>query len=142
VAASFPGHNREGHVAFSPDGTTLYTFSLGGVLLEWDLNGDRSFGRHFALGAGSLAAGRFRRWRPPLALSPDGTMFAIRLGASTGLFSAHTLQQRASFTIRPKRHHGHGGRAVTHPAERAVAGYPGLMDGNLRLALGSRLVVK
>jgi WD40 repeat protein len=90
-------------VAFSPHRTMLYTSSVGGVLLEWDLKGDRSFGRRFPLGAGSSCCRALLPPAPPLAVSPDGSTFAVRLGTSTvGLFSAHTLHQRASFTIGPK----------------------------------------
>jgi len=120
-----PAEQVEG-VAFSPDASTLYTSSVGGVLLEWDLNGSRSFGRRFGLGAGSPCCGPVSPLDPPLALSPDGTRFAVRLGTSTvGLFSAQTLQQQASFTIRPK------GTVITalawSPAqpELAVGGYSG-----------------
>ena len=128
------------YVAFSPDGTTLYTSSLGGVLLAWDLAGDRSFGRRFPLGRGSPCCRTVLPPAPPLAVSPDGSMFAVRLGTSTvGLFSAHTLRQRASFTIGPK------GTMVTALAWSptrpvlAVAGYSGLVqlwrvDGPPRLA--------
>jgi WD40 repeat protein/transcriptional regulator with XRE-family HTH domain len=127
-------------VAFSPDGTTLYTSSLGGVLLAWDLTGDRSFGRRFAIGRGSPCCRTVLPPAPPLAVSPDGSTFAVRLGTSTvGLFSARTLQQRASFTIGPK------GTMITalawSPTEPvlAVAGYSGLVqlwrvDGAPRLA--------
>ena len=91
------------YVAFSPGGTTLYTSSLGGVVLAWDLAGDRSFGRRFPLGAGSPCCGTVLPPAPPLAVSPDGNTFAVRLGTSTvGLFSAHTLHRQASFTIGPK----------------------------------------
>ena len=128
------------YVAFSPDRTTLYTSSLGGVLLEWDLAGDRSFGRRFPLGARSPCCGPVLPPAPPLAVSPDGSTFAVRLGTSTvGLFSAHTLHQLASFTIGPK------GAMVTALAWSptrpvlAVAGYSGLVqlwrvDGTPRLA--------
>jgi WD40 repeat protein len=128
------------YVAFSPDGTTLYTSSLGGVLLEWDLTGDRSFGRRFALGRGSPCCRTVLPPAPPLAVSPDGSMFAVRLGTSTvGLFSTHTLHQLASFTIRPKD------TMITALAWSptrpilAVAGYSGLVqlwrvDGPPRLA--------
>ncbi len=128
------------YVAFSPDGTTLYTSSLGGVLLEWDLTGDRSFGRLFALGPGSPCCRTVLPPAPPLALSPNGSTFAVRLGTSTvGLFSAHTLHQLASFTIGPK------GTMITALAWSptrpvlAVAGYSGLVqlwrvDGTPRLA--------
>ena len=128
------------YVAFSPDRTTLYTSSLGGVLLTWDLTGDRSFGRRFPLGQGSPCCRTLLPPAPPLAVSPDGRTFAVRLGTSTvGLFSAHTLHQQASFSIGPK------GTMVTALAWSptrpllAVAGYSGLVqlwrvDGTPRLA--------
>lgn len=113
-------------VAFSPDGTTLYTSSLG-VVLAWDLGGNQSFVRRLALGARSPCCEPLSPLAPPLALSPDGTRFAVRLGSSTvGLFSARTLQRQASFTITPK------GTAITALAwsptqpEVAVAGYSGI----------------
>jgi DNA-binding SARP family transcriptional activator/WD40 repeat protein len=116
-------------VAFSRDGHTLYSSLLGGVLLAWDLTGDRSFGRRFALGAGSPCCRAVSPIAPPLALSPDGKTFAVRLGTSTiGLFSAQTLQQRASFTITP------GSTLVTALAwsptapELVVGGYSGLVQ--------------
>ena len=116
-------------VAFSPDGSTLYTSSLGGVLLEWDLTGDRRFGRRFALGAGSPCCGAVTPIAPPLALSPDGTMFAARLGRSRiGLFSTRTLQRQASFAIRPR--HATVTALAWSPTqpELAVAGDSGLMQ--------------
>jgi WD40 repeat protein/DNA-binding SARP family transcriptional activator len=116
-------------VALSADGKTLYTSSLDGVLLEWDLGGDRGFGHRFQLGAGLRCCGPISPPAPPLALSPDGSRFAVRLGASTvGLFSARTLQREASFTVRPK------GAVITAlawsptRAELAVAGYSGLVQ--------------
>ena len=123
-----PAQRVEG-VAFSPDGSTLYTSSVGGVLLEWDLTGDRTFGRRFALGARSPCCRTVSPIAPPLALSPDGTMFAARLGRSSiGLFSTRTLQRQASFAIRPRR------ATVTALAwsptrpELAVAGDSGLVQ--------------
>jgi WD40 repeat protein len=117
------------YVAFSPDGTTLYTSSLGGVLLEWDLTGDRSFGRRFALGEGSPCCRTVLPPAPPLAVSPNGSMFAVRLGTSTvGLFSAHTLHQLASFTIGPKSTMVTAlAWSPTQPV-LAVAGYSGLVQ--------------
>jgi DNA-binding SARP family transcriptional activator/WD40 repeat protein len=127
------------NVAFSPAGTTLYTSSPGGILLEWDLTGERGFGRRFALGPGSPCCGPVSPLTPPLALSPDGATFAVRLGTSSvGLFSTHTLKRLASFTIT--------GSAITALAwsptgpELAVGGRSGLLqlwrvnDGTPRLA--------
>jgi WD40 repeat protein len=114
------------YVAFSPHRTTLYTSSLGGVLLSWDLTGHHSFGRRFPLGQGSPGCRTLLPPAPPLAVSPDGSTFAVRLGTSTvGLFSTRTLRQRASFTIAPK------GTMITalawSPTQPvlAVAGYSG-----------------
>jgi WD40 repeat protein len=117
------------YVAFSRHGTTLYTSSLGGVLLEWDLTGDGRFGRRFALGAGSPCCRAVLPAAPPLALSPDGRTFAVRLGTTTvGLFSAHTLHRLASFSIGPK---GTMVAALAWSPTRpvlAVAGYSGLVQ--------------
>ena len=123
-----PAERVEG-VAFSPDASTLYTSSLGGVLLEWDLTGNRTFGRRVTFGARSPCCGAVSPIAPPLALSPDGTMFATRVGRSSiGVFSTRTLQRQASFAIGP-------GRATvtalawspTRP-ELAVAGDSGLVQ--------------
>ena len=109
-------------------------------MLEWDLTGERGFGRRFALSGPLPCSGPVAPLAPPLALSPDGTTFAIRLGTSTvGLFSAQTLQRRESFTVKPN------GAVITalawSPAapELAVGGSSGLVqlwrtDGTPRLA--------
>ena len=90
--------------AISPDGRTLYTSSLDNVLLAWDLSGDRRFGRRAHVGSELPCCGPDSLPAPPLALSPDGSRFAITLGGSTiGLFSAQTLQRQTSFMIPPKR---------------------------------------
>ena len=120
---------QAGEVTVSADGKTLYTSSLDGVVLEWDLAGDRSFGRHVRLGSGARCCGPIPPPAPPLAVSPDGSRFAVRLSASTvGLFSARTLQREAVFTVGPKR------IAITalawSPAGPALAigGYSGLLQ--------------
>src|SRR5262249_26777794 len=59
-------------VAFAPDGRTLYTSSIGGVVLEWDLTGTRTFGRSFALGEPSPCCNPVAPLAPPLTVSPDG----------------------------------------------------------------------
>lgn len=95
-----PGHVEDAQV--SSDGSTLYTAGLGGVLLAWDLTGRRGFGQSARLGPALRCCDSVSPVAPPLALSPDGTEFAAPVGASTvGVFSTETLQQRASFTIRP-----------------------------------------
>lgn len=127
-------------VAFSREGRTLYTSSVAGLVLEWDLTGGRSFGRRLALSDPSPLHGPVAPLAPPLAISPDGTTFAIRLGTSTvGLFSAQTLQRRASFTVKPN------GAVITAlvwsptAPQLAVGGSSGLVqlwrtDGTPRLA--------
>jgi len=113
----------------SPDATTLYTASLDGVVLAWDLTGNRRFGRRSRLGPGLGCCGPVSPRAPPMALSPDGARFAVRLGPSTvGVFSAQTLQRQAWFTIRPK------GDAITALAwspsgsQLAVAGHSGVVQ--------------
>ncbi len=86
--------------AASPDGTTLYTSSLDGDVLAWDLTGTRQFGRAAALGAGLRCCTAQAPQVPPLATSPDGSEFAARIGVSTvGVFSTRTLERRATFRV-------------------------------------------
>ena len=125
---TIPGGQAQG-VAFSPDGQTLYTSSVGGLVLEWDLTGEGTFGRRVALGGPSPCCNPVAPLAPPLATSPDGTTFAVRLGTSSvGLFSARTLQRRESFTIKP------AGAVITALAwsptapELAVGGSGGLVQ--------------
>jgi WD40 repeat protein/DNA-binding SARP family transcriptional activator len=120
---------QAGGVALSADGQTLYTYSLDGVVLAWDLAGDRSFGLRFHLGPGLPCCGPVSPPAPPLAISPDGSRFAVQLGASTvGLFSARNLQRQASFTVGPR------GAVITSLAwsptgpALAVGGYSGLVQ--------------
>lgn len=117
---------QAGGVALSADGRTLYTYSLDGVVLGWDLAADRGFGRRFRLGPGVRCCAPVCT-SPAAAVSPDGSRLAIRLGASTvGLFSTSSLQRQASFTVGP------AGALITALAlsptspEPAVAGYSGL----------------
>ena len=115
--------------AISPDGTTLYTSALGGVLLQWDLAGDRRFGQRSTLGASSTCCGSLAPSTPPLARSPDGSQFAVRLSASrVGLFSAYTLSRERSFTIRPRNAVITALAWSPHAPELAVAGYSGVVQ--------------
>ncbi len=90
-------------VATSPGATTLYTSSLDGELLVWDLTGARQFGHRASLGAGVRCCSALLPHAPPLAESPDGSRFAVRLGTSTiGLFSTRTLRRLETFTTTPR----------------------------------------
>ena len=134
-----PGGQVQGGL-FSHDGQTLYTSSVGGLVLEWDLTGERGFGRRFALGARQSCCSPVAPLAPPLAVAPNGATFAARLGNSTvGLFSTTTLRQQASFTVKP------AGAIITALAwslaasELAVGGSSGLvqlwrLNGTPRLA--------
>jgi WD40 repeat protein len=103
LLASFTGHeDRVLGLTFSPDGKTLYTCSLDGAIIEWDLGRERRFGRPFEVmpepAARTLADVPNLPALPPLALSPDGSMFAARIGsAEVGVFFVGTLQRARSF---------------------------------------------
>jgi DNA-binding SARP family transcriptional activator/WD40 repeat protein len=115
--------------AISPDGDTLYTSSQDGVLLEWDMAGNRRFGIRATVGAGSRCCDPVVPETPPLALSPDGSRFAVRVAPSeVGMFSTRTLRRVGEFTVGPDTD------AITalsfSPAghQLAVAGHAGLVQ--------------
>jgi WD40 repeat protein len=86
----------------SPDGSTLYTSALGGVVLAWDLTGRRGFGRSARLDRALTCCDSVSPPEPALAVSPDGSRFAAPIAASTvGLFATRTLAPVGSFTIAP-----------------------------------------
>ena len=88
--------------AISPSGSTLYSSSSDRVLLKWDLSDSRRFGSRFAAGSSSPLGDEVSPPAPPVTVSPDGSRFAVRLGASTvGLFSSSTLRPITSFTVSP-----------------------------------------
>jgi WD40 repeat protein len=130
IVQTLAGHGGAVHgAAFSADGRTLYTSSLDGVLFQWDLGGARRFGRPFTIGPAMPCCAPGIPGTPPLAVSPDGTRFAARVGASTvALFSADTLTQEERFSIKP------GGKTITSLAwspaghELAIAGSSGLIQ--------------
>ncbi len=137
VLAGPPG--QVAGAAISPDGSTLYTSSLEGVLLEWDLTGGRRFGNSYPTGATPACCDSVSPRAPPFALSPDGSMFAVRVAPSTvRLFSSRTRKGLAAFALTPN------GNVITALAwspnghELAVAGHSGLVqlwstDGTPRL---------
>lgn len=72
-------------MTISADGRTMYSTSLDGAIFEWDLSGSRRYGRHF-INLTSPRPGRV--YTPPLAMSPDSSRFAARLGSGhVGLVS-------------------------------------------------------
>jgi len=95
------GHaGRPTDSAFSADSRTLYTSSLDGTVLEWDLGSQRRFGRPFTTGAHAPTPAANAPLTPPLAISPDGSRFAALTAAGTvGIFSVHTLLPLTSLTI-------------------------------------------
>ena len=81
--------------AFSPAfaGHTLYTASLDGTVLVWELADDRRLGRHFD--AGTVGDGSQR-----YALSSDGRLLAHGRGDGTvNLIDMRTLRRRASVPV-------------------------------------------
>jgi WD40 repeat protein/DNA-binding SARP family transcriptional activator len=112
-----------------PDGATLYTSAVGGVLLAWDLTGERGFGHSGRVSSVRSCCDPISPLQPALALSPDGARFAVPIGPSTvGVFSTRTLGRVASFTIRP------AGDAITalawspEGAGLAVGGHGGVVQ--------------
>lgn len=111
------------------DGATLYTSSLDGELLSWDLTGTRQFRRKAVIGRATSCCSLLAPGTPPLAVSPDGSEFAAETGPSTvGLFSARSLASLGTITI------GLSGEGITalawSPARArlAVAGHSGLVQ--------------
>ena len=97
------GHaNRPLGVAFSRDGQTLYTSSLDGAVFAWDLGTTRRFGAPFTTFTTPPRLGfdaQETQQTPPLAVSPTGTRFAVRVTAGTvALFSTSTLRRVALIT--------------------------------------------
>jgi WD40 repeat protein len=99
------GHaGRVPGLSFSPDGKTLYSASLDGAIFKWALGTTRRFGRPFTTSAAPqpVQLGRDTPQTPPLAVSPDGARFAVRVGSSrVALYSTSTLRRLAAFTPGP-----------------------------------------
>jgi WD40 repeat protein len=99
------GHGgRVQGLTFSPDGKTLYTSSLDGAIFEWDLGNTRRFGRPFAVvdppSQPQLGQDVSPPPAPPLAVSPDGLRFAVRLRkSSVAVYSTRTLRRLAEFPV-------------------------------------------
>src|SRR5512132_3809241 len=61
--------------AMSPEGTTALTTDQTGVVVSWDLSGNRRIGRSFIAGSGATV-GPSGGW-PFFAMSPDGRLLAV-----------------------------------------------------------------
>jgi WD40 repeat protein len=96
------GHGGRVHgLTLSADGSTLYTNSLDGAIFEWDLGNRRRFGRLFKTMVPAVvpALGPDAENTPPLAISPDGSEFAVRVGLSkAAVYSTDTGRRRSEFT--------------------------------------------
>ena len=87
--------------AFSRDGRTLFTVSTDGAIFEWALGVNRRFGQPLTTMATPPRLGfDAQQVPPPLAVSPDGSEFAARAGASTvGIYSTSTLERLRMFPV-------------------------------------------
>jgi WD40 repeat protein len=110
---------------FSADGKTLYTASLDGTVFEWDLAEQRRFGKAFTTGlAPALGSDEFGH-TPPLAISPDGSRFAVRVGASSvGVYSTATTSSVAKLRTTGAV----AGLAWSSQGDLAVTGSDGLVQ--------------
>jgi WD40 repeat protein/class 3 adenylate cyclase len=86
---------------FSADGSTLYTASLDGTILRYDLGGADRFGAQLRIGGGAPAAPP--QGAPPtplLAVSPDGLTFAAgALQRSVNVYSTRSLRRVATVRL-------------------------------------------
>jgi len=93
------GHaSRIAGLAISADGRTIYTSALDGVIFGWDIGGSRRFGSPFTIGIGIAGPAGQRYEQPALAVSPDGSRFAMR-GAKgdVAIVSTRTVDVQSSF---------------------------------------------
>ena len=90
-----------GSVTFSLDDQTLYSCSLDGAIFVWDLGTKRRFGAQFSTyksRAPLPLGGDLGTLPSPLALSPDGSRFAVRIARSeVGVFSTETTARIGRF---------------------------------------------
>jgi WD40 repeat protein/class 3 adenylate cyclase len=97
------GHGgRIAGLAISGDGKTVFTSSLDGAVFRWDLGDESRFGRSFSTGTpGETHFGRdASEVPPPLAVSPDGSLFAVRAGNSrVRLYSTANARAVKEFAV-------------------------------------------
>jgi WD40 repeat protein/DNA-binding SARP family transcriptional activator len=93
-------------LTFSRDGKTMFTDSLDGAIFEWDLGTSRRFGVPFYAPGVPYAPGLpFYRGDdfsdpPPLAVSPSGSEFAVRVGpTAVRLIETGSARTAAAFRV-------------------------------------------
>jgi WD40 repeat protein len=75
--------------------STLFTSSLDGTVLQWDLSGAHRFGTPFHIGLAAIPGSAL-----PAALSPDGRVLAVQVGDhGVRLFSVRSLRQTGEVSI-------------------------------------------
>ena len=93
---------------FSPDGKTLYTCSLDGAIFAWDIGRKRSFGTPFVAtspahaGTGPDESSAQSGAIPPLAVSPDGRLFARGPAEPPSASSARTVARSSPLSTSPR----------------------------------------
>jgi len=90
------GHGgRSVGAAFSPDGASLYSSSLDGAIFQWGIGGAQRFGQRFHYSPRARSLPDVPQ-TPPLAVAPDGSQFAVRVGRSRfALYTLPALRRRA-----------------------------------------------
>jgi class 3 adenylate cyclase/WD40 repeat protein len=109
TATATPVHRLTGHslsrvidADFSSDGKTLYTASLDGTILRYDLGRDHRYGSGMRTGPPAPNAGgpAGAPITPALAISPDGrTLAAATLDPMVNLYSTGTLRRLATIAV-------------------------------------------
>jgi WD40 repeat protein len=98
------GHQQSGvhGAAFSGDGKTLYTSSLDGTIFQYDLGGNRRFGRPFRVPPGRGPAPQAPLSAAPLlTVSSDGQLFATGSLPDGLLQSTVEIYRTGTESLRP-----------------------------------------
>jgi WD40 repeat protein/DNA-binding SARP family transcriptional activator len=95
------GHAGRVHgLAFSRDGRTLFSNSLDGAIFEWGLGGGERFGTPFVSMRSLPQFGPDVPETPPLAVSPGGSQFAVRVGrSSVALYTTSDARPLRHFAV-------------------------------------------
>ena len=95
VIERLAGHGGRVISAAFAGNRTLYTSSLDGTVLKWDLTGAHRFGTLFRIGGAAFPGSAL-----PAAVSPNGRVLAVQAGDhGVRLFSVASLRQTGSLSI-------------------------------------------